>query len=96
MLKDFQPISLCNVIYKVVSKCIVNRLCPVLHDIIGPIQSAFIPGRLIIDNALIAFECIHATKNGNNISKKLCAYKLDLTKTYDHVDWAFIANEYSG
>jgi hypothetical protein len=90
LLKGFRPISLCNVIYKVVSKCIVNRLRSVLHDIIGPMQSAFIPGRLITDNALIAFECIHAMKNGNNNSKKFCAYKLDLSKAYDRVDWGFL------
>jgi hypothetical protein len=89
MLKDFRPISLCNVIYKVVSKCIVIRLGPVLHDIIGPMQSAFILGRIITDT-LIAFECIHAMKNGNNNSKKFCAYKLDLTKAYVHIDWGFL------
>jgi hypothetical protein len=44
----------------VVSKCIVNRLRSLLNDIISPNQSAFIPGRLITDNALIAFECLHA------------------------------------
>ncbi|XP_071680173.1 uncharacterized protein [Lolium perenne] len=63
-LKDFRPISLCNVIFKVVSKCLVNRLRPLLQDIIAPMQSAFIPGRLITDNALIAFECIHAIQTG--------------------------------
>jgi hypothetical protein len=57
-LRDFRPIRICNVIYKVVSKCLVNRLRPLLQEIISPTQSAFIPGRLITDNALIAFECI--------------------------------------
>jgi hypothetical protein len=54
------PISLCNVIYKVISKCLVNRLHPLLQDMIVPTQSAFILGRLIIDNALIASECLQA------------------------------------
>jgi hypothetical protein len=60
VLKDFRPISLCNVIYKVVSKCMVNMLRPVLQDVIGPMQSAFEPGRMITDNALIAFEYLQA------------------------------------
>lgn len=41
-LKNFSPISLCSVIYKVVSKCLVNRLRPILNDIISPTESAFI------------------------------------------------------
>jgi hypothetical protein len=62
VLRDFRPISLCNIIYKVVYKCLVNRLRPMLQDIIAWTQSAFILGRLIMDNALIAFECLHETQ----------------------------------
>uniref|UniRef100_A0A8I6WWS4 Reverse transcriptase domain-containing protein n=1 Tax=Hordeum vulgare subsp. vulgare TaxID=112509 RepID=A0A8I6WWS4_HORVV len=88
-LKDFRPISLCNVIYKIVSKCMVNHLRPLLTELITENQSAFIRGRLISDNSSIAFECIHliqTSAGGNNF----CAYKLDLSKAYDHVDWAFL------
>jgi hypothetical protein len=55
LFKDFRPISLCNAIYKIVSKCMVNRLRPLLDDIIAVPQSAFIPGRMITDNTLITF-----------------------------------------
>lgn len=61
-MSNYRPISLCNVIYKVISKCLVNRLRPLLDRIISPEQSVFIPGRMITDNALVAFECIHYIK----------------------------------
>jgi hypothetical protein len=78
-LKDFHPISLCNVVYKIISKCMVNRLWPILDAIIAPEQSAFVHGRRITDNALIAFECVHAIRKGVGDSEEYCAYKLDLS-----------------
>jgi hypothetical protein len=54
--------SLFNVIYKMVSKCLVNRRRLLLQDLVEPMQSDFVPGRLITDNALITFECLHAIK----------------------------------
>ena len=89
-LKDFRPISLCNVLYKVVSKCLVNRLRPLLGEMISENQSAFIPGRLITDNALLAFECLHFLEHGATPQNQYCAYKVDLPNAYDHVDWRFL------
>jgi hypothetical protein len=83
--------SHCAMLYtKSSQKCLVNRLHPLLHDLIAPTQSAFVPGRLITDNALIAFECLHALEHGSNTGKKYGALKLDLTKAYDRVDWGFL------
>jgi hypothetical protein len=89
-LKDFRPISLCNVVFKIISKCLVNRLRPLLHNIISPMQSAFIPGRLITDNALMAFESFHAIQSNSADRSKFCAYKLDMAKAYDRVDWRYL------
>jgi hypothetical protein len=74
----------------VLSKRLVNRLRPLLQEIISPTQSAFIPGRLITDNALIAFECIHSLHNSSDGKVKFCGCKLDQAKAYGRVDWAYL------
>ncbi|EEC68693.1 hypothetical protein OsI_37162 [Oryza sativa Indica Group] len=81
-LKDFRPISLCNVLYKVVSKCLVNRLRPMLNELVSEEQSAFVRGRMITDNALLAFECFHYIQKNRKANKAACAY--------DRVDWRFL------
>jgi len=89
-LSEFRPISVCNVIYKIVAKWLVNRLRPLLHELISPNQSAFVPGRMITDNTIIAFECLHAIQQGETERNNFGAYKLDLSRAYDLVDWSFL------
>jgi hypothetical protein len=89
-LTDFRPISICNVIYELISKCIVNRLRVILYEIINPKQSAFVPSRRITDNTLIVFECAHEIQRTNRRRGDFCAYKLDLLKAYDRVNWGFL------
>lgn len=89
ILKEFQIITLCNTVYKIIMKVLVNRLCPLLNDLIGPFQSSFLPVRGALIIAIVLQEIINSMhkskkKNGD------VAYKIDLEKAYDHVDWIYL------
>lgn len=56
---QLRPISLCNVLYKIVAKVLTNRLKAILLCIITPTQSVFISGCLISDNYLVSIEVAH-------------------------------------
>ena len=59
----FHPISLGNVVSRIISKVFANRMKPILPNIISNSQSAFMPGRNIRDNTIVAFEMIHCMRN---------------------------------
>lgn len=88
-MTEFRPISLCNVLYKIISKTLANKLKLCLGDIISTNQSAFVPKRLITDNALIAFEIFHYMKRGGEGRDGSVALKLDMSKAYDRMEWGF-------
>ncbi len=53
-VSQFKPISLCNVTYKIISKVLINRLKPIMDSLVTPYQNAFIQGRQITDNIILA------------------------------------------
>ncbi|KAL0316170.1 UNVERIFIED_CONTAM: hypothetical protein Sradi_5495200 [Sesamum radiatum] len=89
-LSQCRPISLCNVLYKIASRSIANRIKPFLETIISPTQVVFVPGQLITDNILVAYELNHFMRNKNWGKMGHMALKLDISKAYDKVEWNFL------
>lgn len=85
-VEQFRPISLCNVIYKVITKILTNRLKPLLDDLIHPSQAAFIPHRSILDNVIINHKIMCYLKSRKGKTGYM-AVQVDMTKAYDMVEW---------
>ncbi|XP_074267163.1 uncharacterized protein LOC141590470 [Silene latifolia] len=89
-VEQFRPISLCNVIIKIVTKCISNRMRPFMPSLVGNFQNGFIPGRSISDNVVISHELFHHITKKTKGKTGILAFKVDMSKAYDRLDWNFI------
>ncbi|KAA3460385.1 reverse transcriptase [Gossypium australe] len=89
-MSHFRPISLCNVIYKIISKVIVNRFRQMLHHCIDDSQGAFIPGKQITDIIFMAYKILHWFKKRRGNSNRGFALKLDMSKAYDRIKRCFV------
>lgn len=89
-MSHFRPISLCNIIFKIVSKVLANRLKQILGNIISEYQSAFVADRVITNNILISFETLHYMKFKRQGNTTHMALKLDMSKAYDRVEWDYL------
>ena len=87
VIQQYRPISLLNVSFKIYTKVATNRLSTVAQKIIRPTQTAFLPGRNIMEGAVILHETIHELhlKKQDGI-----IFKIDFEKAYDKVKWSFL------
>ncbi|XP_042029875.1 uncharacterized protein LOC121776773 [Salvia splendens] len=85
---DYRPISLCNVVNKIITKIMSKRMTGLLPKIISPNQSGFVKGRLLNDNVLLAQEMFHELSRCGPAPN--VAVKIDMAKAYDRVQWTFL------
>ncbi|KAL8151704.1 hypothetical protein V2J09_021512, partial [Rumex salicifolius] len=88
-ISQFRPISLCNVLFRTITKVMVIRLKEVISKLIGPTQSSFIPGRLSTDNIVMVQEAVQSMRRRKG-RKGWMLLKLDLEKAYDRIRWDFL------
>lgn len=87
-VSHFRPISVCNTLYKLLTKIIVNKPKPFLHAMVHPAQSDFVPSRRATDNYITTQELIHYI-NRRKGKTNLMAAKINLDKAHDKLEWSF-------
>lgn len=85
-VSKFRPISLCNVLHKLLSKVITNKLKPLMKSVVSSNPSTFIPRRIITNSILFTHEMIHSLNNIKSGKEGKMAIKLDMSKAFDRVE----------
>ena len=85
--KQFRPIALCNVIYKIITKVIANRLKPILPFVISKEQAGYVEGRQIMDSVILANEVVSSLKTTKTPGMLI---KLDLLQAFDKASWHYL------
>lgn len=88
-LGNYRSISLCNTVYKLITRIIVTRLRPHLNKLVSPMQLAFILGRKGVDNVDVVQELIHTISRKKGKGGYMII-KVDIEKAYDKLEWSFI------
>jgi hypothetical protein len=87
--KQFKPISLCNVIYKLLTRVIAQRLKLILPFIISHEQSGYVEGCQILDSVILAHKVIHSLQSTDIPGMLL---KLDLSNAFDKLSWQYMCS----
>lgn len=87
-VNHFRPISCCNLLYKIISKILANRITPVLEIIISESQSAFLKNRKMLDNIFLIQELLH--KYAHKRTSPRCLLKINVHKAYNSISWELL------
>jgi len=88
-INHFQPISLCNTIYKIVTKILVQRMKHLMPILVSPSQTAFISSRRGTDNVIMAQELMYTLEKKKG-HQGYMIIKIDLEKAFDRMEWSFV------
>lgn len=87
--KYYRPITVGNITYRLLMKLVAQRLQPHMKNLISTEQTAFLKGRNITDNTILAREIIHSF-NSSSYNEEAFMLKADVNKAFDTVQWHFI------
>ena len=86
-LKNWRPISLLNVVYKIATSCIAERMKKVLPTLISEDQTGFMANRYIGNNTRLIYDLINYCNTNRLAGLLLC---IDFEKAFDSLDWTFM------